>query len=751
MFRFLIAIGCLLILPQTVVADPGEGDVPVEFSIESEGGDEPAASESSSERDEVDGFSVTTTLVTQEELARIGGAAHRVDEEDLEQLGYDNPEAVVESVPGIQSRGEDGYGLRPNIGIRGSDSDRSKKITLMEDGILFGPAPYSAPAAYYFPIMSRMVGVEVYKGPGAIKFGPNTLGGAVNLITRDIPYRLSGGVDANLGSYMTGKGHGWVGASNEWGGFLLEGVHWQSDGFKELDGGGDTGFDKQEFMLKTRLNTDAAAHLYHQLDLKLGYSREHSDETYLGLSDEDFRDSPLRRYRASQLDEMNWKRLQLQADYSFQVGEEFDTRVTLYRNTFQRSWFRLNGFAGERNLFGILQEPTGRRELFFDILRGENSTSAQEALVMVDNSRSYVSQGAQVRGLWSTDSGWFANRLELGLRVHNDSIERDHVESTFDMFEGDMVRTERPEEAVTDNRGSTFATAVWVLNQFSAWGFTVAPGARVEIIENSFDDRLGESQVDAGQFVVVPGVGVHYEIIDHLGVLAGVHRGFNPVSPGQPDEVSPEMSVNYEAGVRYSDPAERRLIEVVGYWNDYSNLLGDCGFSSGCATDQVDDQFNAGDVDVYGVEALASWSFPLVGSWRLPARISYTLTQSRFNGAFTSVNPQYGSVEEGDELPYVPEHRGSLRLGVTDEVFEFFVNASYTGEMREEAGQGQDGLFTDNFAMLDVLVRYEILEGVRLYARGENLTNTQPIASRRPFGARPVRPLVIQGGVKAEF
>jgi outer membrane receptor for Fe3+-dicitrate len=121
---------------------------------------------------------------------RVAGSAHRVDEETLERFEYDNVERVLAEVPGVSTRGEDGYGLRPNIGMRGASSDRSAKVTLMEDGVLFAPAPYAAPAAYYFPMSTRLVGVEVFKGPAATRFGPQTVGGAINLLTRRVPVGL---------------------------------------------------------------------------------------------------------------------------------------------------------------------------------------------------------------------------------------------------------------------------------------------------------------------------------------------------------------------------------------------------------------------------------------------------------------------------------------------------------------------------------------------------------------------------------
>lgn len=702
------------------------------------------------EAEDVQEFQVDTVLVSAEELARVGGAAQRLDEEDLEALEYDDPNSVLQQVPAVYVRREDGFGLRPNIGIRGANSERSKKITLMEDGILFAPAPYSAPAAYYFPIASRMVGLEVFKGPSAIKYGPHTVGGAVNWVTRPIPWDESAGVDLNFGRFMTGKLHSYYGKSWDQFGFLLEGVQWQSDGYKELDGGGDTGFNKSELMAKLRVNSDLAASVFHAVRVKLGYSREVSDETYLGVTDEDFARNPDRRYAASALDRMEWGRTQAELRYRMEVGNAFDVSLVGYRHDFHRAWRKLNAFADPTvPLADVLSSPTGRRRVFYDILRGEaDSSTPEENLLTGTNDRTFVSQGVDLGANFRSGGESVKNEVHFGARVHYDSILRLHTEEDFVMTAGQLEDLESEPIITTNNFASTVAYAGFVQDELQFWRIALTPGLRVEVIDGELENLENGEVRESQQTAVLPGVGAYFEIADGMGVLGGVHRGFSPVSPGQPDEVAPEISTNYEVGARFLRAESKTLVELVGFFNDYRNLLGECTFSAGCNEAQVDDQFNAGRVWVYGLEAVAAHRFALGNGYFVPGRVSYTLTESQFLTGFASDNPQFGDVEVGDELPYVPEHQLSARLGLEKSRVTWNLGATYVSPMREEAGQGEDDLRTDPQIMLDVLGSYELVGGLSVYVKVDNLLNERPIVSRRPYGARPARPLLFQAGLR---
>ena len=111
-----------------------------------------------------------------EKISRLPGSAHYIGSEQLAVFAYSDVQRIAREIPGVSIQVEDGYGLRPNISIRGVASERSSRITLLEDNVLIAPAPYAAPSAYYFPTAGRMSGFEVVKGPAAITQGPLTIG-----------------------------------------------------------------------------------------------------------------------------------------------------------------------------------------------------------------------------------------------------------------------------------------------------------------------------------------------------------------------------------------------------------------------------------------------------------------------------------------------------------------------------------------------------------------------------------------------
>ena len=688
---------------------------------------------------------------------RTGGSVQQLSAETLDAYDYDDVNSALQQVPGVYVRQEEGFGLRPNIGLRGTTSDRSRKVTLMEDGVLFGPAPYSAPAAYYFPIFSRIVGVDVYKGPAAVLFGPNTIGGAINLRTREVPTTPEGRFELSYGRFQYRRTHFYYGGSSRHAGILFEGVHLGTNGFRDIDAGDpDTGFNRSEFMLRSFVQTTPGEPIFNRLELKLGFSRERSNETYLGLSDEDFRDNPYRRYAASQLDRMTWWRTQVELRHHLVIGEHVDFVTTAYRHDFQRTWRRLNRFVGERDgtgpsLFDTLNNPTGGRDTYYRVLSGERDSTEfgpEHDLLVVSNARRFVSQGIQTE-LHATFGEAVEQELIVGLRLHYDEIDRNHVERAYSLIAQQLVANGDDPSTITLNEGSATALAGHAAYSLSYRGLTVKPGIRIESIRATLRDELaagGPRSSTQTYLVVLPGLGATYELTEHVAALVGVHRGFSPLAPGAGDDVEMETSIAYEAGVRVQHEEHGLSGELIGFVNDYQQFVTQCGGSGGCDAMDLDRQFNAGDVLIGGVELQAAYELDLGHDLTLPMHLSYTFTRATFRTAFSeSGDPQLGSVRVGDPVPYVPEHQWSLQLGLHHEDWAVNASGTYVSAMPEVA---DNSVRTEGYLIVDVTGSYTVLERFDVTLRLENLTNAQPLVSRRPFGARGYRPFMVQVGVE---
>jgi Fe(3+) dicitrate transport protein len=680
------------------------------------------------------------------------GAQSSVSAEVLDRAEHDDVHRVLAGIAGVYIRSEDGYGLRPNIGMRGAAAERSAKIALMEDGVLIAPAPYSAPAAYYFPLVTRMSRIEVVKGPAAIQYGPNTVGGAVDLIGEPMPGERGAYVDLAGGTDRYGKLHARAVERRRRWGVMAELVKLRTDGFKQLDGGGDTGFDKNDGQLSLRVSSDPADRVYHQLDVKVGYATETSNETYTGLTDTDFAAAPQRRYAATQLDRMEWDHWRMRATHRVELPRA-RVETVAYRHVLDRAWGKVDGFVGQRDLNAVLADPTaGSNPVFHAILTGTaDSASPEEELIRGTNDRRFASQGVQSKLSLETSLGPVAHHADVGVRIHFDRADRRRFEDAYRMVGGALVASDRPRALVLDTRAETTALAAFVQDR-AIWGrLEVGAGTRIELIDARIQDWMTGAYHEHAYSVIIPGAGALYHVTDELAVLAGVHRGFVPVAPTATGDVRPELSVNYEAGARWRSAL--LSADVIGFYSDYANLKGSCTLSSGCMTAQEGDEFNGGAVRVWGAEVQLATRPRLAAGLELPIEAAYTLTRSAFQTAFSSEFAGWDDVMVGDELPYLPVHQVSVAATVVAPRWQAGASAQWHGELRDVAGQGPIDVAERGDALLTIglSAHAQIRPWAEAYATCTNLLDEQVIVSRRPYCARPNPPRQIVVGYKGRF
>lgn len=702
----------------------------------------------------------------------ISGSGQYINILKIEKLNQPNVNNVLRIVPGVNVRDEEGFGLRPNIGLRGTPVNRSAKITLMEDGILIAPAPYADPAAYYFPTFSRMQGIEVLKGSSQIKYGPYTVGGAINLLSTVIPNTFKGFAQVGLGSFGTNQQRIWVGDSRKNIDYVFEINRIASNGFKVLPNGENTGFDRRDVMGKIRWHTDEDAKIAQSVMLKMVASVEDGNETYLGLTYEDFQTNRLSRYAATQKDilDMNHNHLSLTHTISPLEGLKFHT--TAYYSFTYRDWARVNSIAGQ-SLNNILQNPASFANAY-QVMTGK----ANGAIDYQSAERTFFSKGIQTNAQYLFVKNDWTHKIQFGMRYHLDQADRFATRSAYNMTNGTMILSAAGIKGNQENQIRNAQSLATFLNyDISFKRLKVSPGVRYENINFDFQNygtadnaRLGTGLRSAENqlTVILPGIGLHYWLNENMNLLGGIHKGFSP--PGMPSvtatsgQARMETSVNYELGYHFEKNGY--TAQVVGFFNNYSNILGSDNISGGGLG--TGDMFNAGNAHIRGIEIsfegnlLSNKNYP--SGLSFPVSLAYTFTDARFQETFINGGGDWGTgrINQGDRIPFITPHLLTANVGVSNQKFDLTLSSRFTGITRVKPGAGAL-IIPDNvvkypdvnalagFLIIDLSTNYDVTKSVTAFATINNLTNSKAIVANLPQGYRPNMPLSFNTGLKIRF
>ncbi len=673
-------------------------------------------------------------------LEQTPGSATLLRREDLRMLAPVHAGDALRMVPGVNVASEDGMGLRLNIGIRGLDPNRSRKVLILEDGLPVSLNPYGSPELYYTPPIERMERVEVVRGSGQILWGPQTVGGVINYITRDPPRQPSGGVDLRYGNYGYFLAYARAGATHGPIGWSVDVIHRRFDGPRRMD------MAITDVTSRLRLQISPRS----VLRVKFNLFDESSRATYVGPSTPQFAIDPT--FNPAIYDQFLVRRYALSVVHQTRLSERVSLQTSLYGYTTDRAW-RRQDFEREDtgNAYERVCDDTGRcgapddPTLSPNNRRGSLFFRQQSAI----RNRNFEVMGLEPRLTWR----WGNVRGVHGelVAVARYLRETAHEQVLITAFPTAGAGDPHDEERRTGN-----ALSAAVQNRITLgrrWHIT--PGLRVEnfwqqrrILRAPVTDPGGMrrgSDVDvsgsAFSSALIPGLGVAVDVTRPFTVYTGIHRGYAP--PRTRDAVSatganlqldPELSWNTELGARLR--LGRWLhADVAVFHLEFQNQIIPPSEAGGAAAGA----FNTGHSRHTGVEATATVDLASrLGSrsFAMPLIVNYT---------WLPVADFVGGLFGGNRLPYAAEHLANAQLrvihraGVSGQVSVNYV-ASQFADKENTVFPSTDGLVGEipGYLTLDARVAYtHRRSGLTFSLTGRNLTNQIFIANRAPQGIQP--------------
>ena len=574
------------------------------------------------------------------------GARDVIRREDFERQGATSARDVLNRIPGVNAPENNGTGshdMAMNFGIRGLNPRLATRSTVLMDGIPVPFAPYGQPQLSFAPVsMGNMDAVDVVRGGGAVRYGPQNVGGIVNFVTRAIPDAptVKAGFQTQTSPSSSHDGFKTTGnvlaggtADNGLGGALLysgtRGGDWREHSDTRID----------DLILKGNYSIDDANSVH-----AMAQYYEGEADMPGGLSTAAYKADP---YQSTRPNDKFWGRRTL-----VNVG---------YRYQQERREFTVNSFFTKTLRSGYLDQGT-----FLSL-----------------SPREYWVRGIETRFSQGFDLGNTTHEVGVGYRYINEAGHelRYRTPIAANQLPTTNSRNDR------DTRGETEAHAFFIDDKIDIGKWTFTPGIRYEMIEQQQTNLLTHVKYKGDYNTALPALNVLYHVNDSWNLYANTEGSFGSVQYSQmPNrvsggEVKPEKARTWELGTRYDNGNLRA--EIGAFLINFNNQ-----YDSNQTTDTV---IARGKTRHQGIEASVNYALegvsPILSGFDVYATYAYVDATIREEGP-----------NKGNRVPFSSKNKGTLGIGYTQGPWKANLDSSYQTDQfadnantRAESADGSTG------------------------------------------------------------
>jgi len=576
------------------------------------------------------------------------GGRDVIEEETLNRYPDQNFSTVLRRVPGVVIMSENGNDSRLNIGIRGNDARRSGLTTILIDGVPISEAPYGNTDVDGLPVaFERVSRIDVIRGGASIRWGPNSAGGVINIVTEQIPDAPTAKVASRYGS------------NRDWSVSTAAGGKWDKFGvlINVVDKGGDGFRENSDYS-----DQDGSAKFSWQFTerdvLRVGISRftEIEAEQPGGLTEAAYREDPDQSLRPGF--DFTFTSNVYQADFVHQVSKDSSLQVI--------GWYH-EGFRGLFDFRPIVAPYT--------VDRNQNSDFSSEAL--------------EVRYTWTTKL--------LGMRHSFFHSARYLTEKNREYYERVPFATgvpNRPLELDANFQGNAFSfftdDTIALRDDLS-----LAVGGRSETIDMKSDARdPSQPALDKRNTYdeLLPTASLTWTAVRDVAIYGSWQQnfltpqyetGFDPTSAAY-RPIDPEHSESYELGTRVRAVPGLEFAAAF-FRTDFTDKIDFVNQPNGTKI-----AMNTGEARSQGVELSASYDF---------GKACEDLKGLSVFGTATNMRSRAESgVNDGNDIPNSPHTLGSWGVlyehcsGAWARIGGSYTSSSFKDPENFTAPQGTNGV-----------------------------------------------------------